>query len=97
MSTIVHNQFRCRWGISMTPTTRKLIRGLIFTIAMGVVSLTVIVEGDAQYSPLIVGVTYIFGALLVFGIDISYVEYGKFRVQFEPSDARLQLEDDDED
>lgn len=78
----------------MKPTSRKMIRGFMWAIFMGIVSLTVIVEGD--WEAVIMGLAYVLGALLVFGIDIRTIEYGRFRIVFE-SDERSEYPDNDDD
>lgn len=65
----------------MQVTTKKLIRGTIFTVAMGIVSLVAIVEGG--FNAAFIAGLYIFGALLVFGVDIRRIEWGQLTIKFE--------------
>jgi len=58
----------------------------MWAVFMGVVSLTVIVEGG--WASVVMGLAYVLGALLVFGIDIRKIEYGKFVIDFESDTDR---------
>lgn len=78
------------WDFHMTPTTQKLLRGLIFALVMGVVTLVVVVEGgDAN---VFLGALFILASLLVFGIDIKHIELGPMSVEFESHAEELNRE-----
>lgn len=65
----------------MTPTNQKVVRGLIYCIAMGAVSAMVVMETSEWH--VIMGVAYILGALLVFGVDIRSIEAGPVKIEFD--------------
>jgi hypothetical protein len=72
--------------------TTRIVRGLIYTIAMGVVTSVVVVEGASELS-VGIGIFYIIGALLVFGVDINRLELGPLVIDFE-SNANYNDNDD---
>jgi hypothetical protein len=72
-----------RWCMKLETT--RVIRGVIYTIAMGLVTSVVVVEGATQLN-VAIGIVYILGALLVFGVDINSVELGPLKVDFESSE-----------
>lgn len=65
----------------MEPTTQKLIRGILYLIAMGFLSTMAIIETQQYHWVIAIG--YMTGALLVFGIDIRLLEVGPVRIEFE--------------
>jgi len=89
----VSQQFcRVEGHIGMDITTTKLIRGTLFTLVMGVVTIYGI-DQTSGFIPVIV-VSYILAALLVFGIDIERISLGdRFEIIFE-TDQRQQNDSD---
>ena len=71
----------------MEPNTKKVIRGALYTVAMGIVTLVVIVEGATELN-VAIGIFYILGALLVFGVDIEKIEMGPIVIEFESDGTR---------
>jgi len=82
MSSIHTKRFRCDYSLSMEFATTRLIRSLIYTIAMGVVTTVVVVEGATELN-VAIGMFYILGALLVFGVEIQRIELGPLKITFQ--------------
>lgn len=78
----------------MEPNTKKIIRGLIYTLSMGIVTLVVIVEGATELN-VFIAMGYILGALLVFGVDIRRIEVWQIVIEFETEEERKNRDLDD--
>jgi hypothetical protein len=77
-----NRRYTIEWAWSMKLETTRVIRGVIYTIAMGLVTSVVVVEGATELN-VAIGVFYIIGALLVFGVDINRIELGPLIIDFE--------------
>jgi len=83
---------RVEGHVGMDITTTKLIRGTLFTLVMGVVTIYGI-DQTSGFIPVIV-VSYILAALLVFGIDRERISLGnRFEIIFE-TDQRQHNDSD---
>jgi hypothetical protein len=94
MSTVQSKNFKIEGRWCMEPNTKKVIRGALYTAAMGIVTLVVIVEGATELN-VAIGIFYILGALLVFGVDIQKIEMGPVVIRFETDDPRRDRELDE--
>jgi hypothetical protein len=68
------------WNMELDTT--RLIRSLIYTLAMGLVTTVVVLEGATELN-VAIGIFYILGALLVFGVDIQRIELGPLKIKFQ--------------
>jgi len=85
---------RVEGHIGMDITTTKLIRGTLFTLVMGVVTIYGI-DQTSGFIPVIV-VSYFLSALLVFGIDIERITISdRIEIVFETDQRRRQNENED--
>jgi len=78
---VQHGGFRCVGWFQMTPTGRKVFRGLLFMIGAGVISLTAIIKSGELNAG--IAIAYLIGSLLVYGVDIERIEFGSLKIQFE--------------
>jgi len=85
-----HGGFRCVGWFDLSPTSRKIFRGLLFMIGAGTISLVAIVEGGNLNAA--IAVAYLVGSLLVYGIDIERIEFGSLKVKFETDEGPSEEE-----
>lgn len=84
MSVYQYGSVECVAWFSLHPNTQKVLRGLLFAVMMGVVSIYAM-ENGAQPTP--VTVAYILGGLLVYGVDIAKIKAGPVEIWFEVSES----------
>lgn len=72
---------RCKGRVSLMPTFKKIFRGALFAIIMGVPTIYTVQQGGGVNSVFLVSL-FLVGSLLVFGVDIEKVELGKLTIWF---------------
>lgn len=78
---------------SLQPTTKKVIRGTIFAIVGGIVSIYAIEMGDVQATT--IAIAYMLSMLLVYGVDIAKLKAGPVTIWFETDHTEQQEIDTD--
>jgi len=71
------NNLHCSGVIDMEPNSRKLVRSMLFVIALGVVTIVALVA-DGNYRVLI---PYVIGVLIVYGVDGVEISYGRAKIR----------------
>lgn len=76
----------------MKPATLTLVKGILFSVIMGVVVIVSIVEDTGQIRVL----AFIIAVLLVFGIEVNEIRLGNFLIDF-PGTSQNDDDDDESD
>jgi len=68
----------------MTPDSRKILKGLLFSLPMGVVTIYAMQQIDSTSGAIIapISLAYLLATLLVFGVDIERIRFGRLKIDF---------------